>query len=285
MFNYAFALTLFALVTGGIWYAEYDKPSGNTLTVSFLDVGQGDATFIEAPNGTQVLIDGGSGGSITRALSDVMPFFDRSIDMVIATHPDEDHIGGLPEVLKRFQVDQFLEPGVPDNNATLDTILRYIVVEEVEHVIARRGQRLWLDEEKGVYLQVLFPDRDVSEVTDANDGSIVIRLVYGETEFLFTADAPKGIENYVVWLDSESVQADVLKVGHHGSRTSTDEYFVGWVDPQYAVISAGCDNRYGHPHQEVIANLTKYTVEILETCTEGTIVFESTGTQSSLRRQ
>jgi competence protein ComEC len=130
----------------------------------------------------------------------------------------------------------------------------------------------------GAYAEVLFPDRSLRDV-DPNTSSVIIRLVYGKTVFLLTGDAPKEVESYLALLDGAELKADVLKAGHHGSRTSTSKAFVSAVSPQYAVISAGCDNRYGHPHPEVIENLEAVEAEIYSTCEHGAVVFESDGEQ------
>lgn len=267
------------IVTITIWFQVLVfSPSNQELKVVFFDVGQGDAIFIEAPNGRQLLIDGGvSSNVLLRELGRVMSFWDRSLDVVLATHPDRDHIGGLPDVLRRFAVDSVIESGAKSDTDLDELLLQLTGVEGAKHLIARRGQRLWLDETAGVYVDILYPDQDVSEFPDTNDASIVARLVYGETEFLFTGDAPKEVEEYLVWLDSTEVKADVLKVGHHGSKTSTSDFFLGWVDPEFAVISAGRDNSYGHPHQEVLETLEKFEIDILSTAEEGRIEFVSDG--------
>ena len=262
------------LFTAVVWYFVLANEREQVLTVAFLDVGQGDAIFIEAPNGNQMLIDGGRNRSVLRELSRVMPFYDRSIDVVLATHPDEDHIGGLPDVLKRFDVDLFLEPGVKhDTNAYKET-LRLIEANNIKHVLARRGMQIDLG--GGVSLEILFPDHDVTGL-ESNAASVITRLVYGETEFLFTGDSPRAIEKYVVLLDGAHLRIDVLKVGHHGSKTSSADVFIAAVLPQFAVISAGKDNRYGHPHEEVISALKDVDAIIVSTSKNGTIIFESDG--------
>jgi len=269
-----FILLFFFLITGVIWYAVFAEERGNTLTVAFLDVGQGDSIFIEAPNGNQVLIDGGSGRGVLRELSKVMPFYDRSIDVVIATHPDKDHIGGLPLVLRRYHVNLFLEPGVTNDTGAYAALRRAVVERGVKNVYARRGMQVILDD--GVMLRILFPDRDVAGM-ESNTASIVAQLVYGDTEFLLTGDSPKSIEKYLVSVVGKSLESDVLKVGHHGSKTSSNESFIGIASPQYAVISAGEDNRYGHPHEEVLDILKQFEVEILSTYERGTVIFKSDG--------
>lgn len=252
----------------------------DALTLAFLDVGQGDAIFIEAPNGNQVLIDGGANKSVLRQLSKVMPFYDRSIDVVIATHPDKDHIGGLPDVLQKYQVGFLLDSGNASDNATYKEMLRLTEANGIKQVEAKRGMAIVLD--KDVFLNILFPDRDVSGV-ESNTASVVARLVYGDTEFMLTGDSPKMIEEYLVMLDGENLKSDVLKVGHHGSKTSSSASFIGYVAPKYSVISAGRNNKYGHPHTDVVNILKQFGSAILSTQDRGTIVFESDGENVAIK--
>ncbi len=249
------------------------------LTVAFLDVGQGDAIYIEAPNGNQMLIDGGAGRAVLEELATVMPYGDRTIDVVLATHPDLDHIGGLPEVFARYQVGMFIESDVEDGGDDHAALREAVEAEGLEQVVARAGQVVALDE--GVYLEILFPDRDMS-TAEANAASVVARLVYGETSFLFTGDAPSSIETYLTGRYGSLLASDVLKLGHHGSKTSSAEAFLGFVAAPYVVVSAGCDNRYGHPHAEVIDRVTSVGAEVVSTCGDGTITFTTDG--SLLRR-
>lgn len=251
------------------------------LTVAFLNVGQGDAIFITTPSKRQVLIDGGATEAVLRELGRHMSWLDRDIDMVVATHPDRDHIGGLVPVLERFRVDVFVHPDVVHDTPDAQALERRIDSTQVLEVIARRGQVF--DFGDGVSLTILFPDRDVSKLS-VNDASIVAKLVYGEHSFLLMGDAPQSIEEYVVTLDGEQLQSDVLKVGHHGSRTSSSEILLGFVDATHAVISRGCDNSYGHPHQEVIGALHQFEVEILDTCKDTDVVFSTDGVHMKIDR-
>ena len=269
---YLLAILLFANFF--IWNAIFIETRNGTLTVVFLDAGQGDAIFIEAPNGNQVLIDGGPNKSVLRQLSKVMPFYDRSIDIVIATHPDKDHIGGLPDVLQRYTVDFILESGAKNDTGISRAFESVILQNKIKRIFAKRGMAITLGDD--VFLNILFPDRDVSEV-ESNTASIVAQLVYKNTEFMFTGDSPKTIEEYLVFLDGEKLQSDVLKVGHHGSKTSSSEFFVGYVSPEYAIISAGADNSYGHPHKEVVEILNQFGSVILNTKDNGAIIFKSDG--------
>jgi competence protein ComEC len=257
------------------WIAR-DNDSSPYLQVHFLDVGQGDAILIETPSGKQALIDGGRDRAVLGELTSVMGFFDRSIDLVVGTHPDLDHIGGLIDVLKRYRVGQILTTENKGESTAASLYERLKKKEGAEIVYARRGQEIALD--ASTTLQVLFPETDPRDM-ESNMSSIVLKLTYGSSTFLFTGDSPKSIEEYLVLAFGEHLKSDVLKVGHHGSRTSTSELFLDEVAPTYAVISAGKDNSYGHPHVEVTDLLFNKRVEILETAKEGTITLFSDGTR------
>lgn len=262
----ALLLVILTLVSSGV--------SGTSkLTVTFLNIGQGDAIFIESPSGRQMLVDGGPDQSVLRELSARMHWYDKSIDVVIATHPDADHISGLVDVLQRYKVDYIFQPGIGKSTTQAESMLSSVSKEKGREVLARRGQVI--DMGSGVTVEILHPDRDVSSA-ETNEACIVARVRYGKTSFLLTCDAPSGVEKYLVALDPQSVKADVLKAGHHGSRTSSSELFVGTVAPTYGVFSRGCENRYGHPHTEVVSVFSKYNVKTLDTC-YGRVVFTSDG--------
>lgn len=265
---------LLVLVTLAIWVPILTTESSKNLTVSFLDVGQGDAIFIQTPSGRQILVDGGKGNAVLRELGKVMPFFDRSIDIVIATHPDADHVGGLIEVFKRYNVELFMRPGVTHDTPATESLFATLNGMQVEEILARRGQTINFGD--GAYLTIFFPDRDVSEL-EPNDTSVIIKVGLGKHAFMLTGDSPKRIEEYLVSLDGEQLRSDVLKVGHHGSKTSSSELFIGYVNPEYGVLSRGCGNRYGHPHQEVLDTLKQFEVEVVDTCTDGRVTFVTNG--------
>jgi competence protein ComEC len=247
------------------------------LTVSFLDVGQGDAVLIEAPNGNQLLYDAGPpSGAVLRELARVMPFYDRSIDVAVFSHPDMDHIGGFLDVLKRYKVDVMMESGAVSDNGIYDATVVAIANENGGRLLARKGMTINLG--SGVFADILYPDRDMATM-DTNSASIVMRVRYGDTAFLFSGDLPKGIEEYQASILGEGLRANVLKLGHHGSHTSSSEYWLTAVDPEIAVISAAKDNSYGHPHPDVLALLSKLAIPHLGTYDEGTIMFESDGTR------
>jgi len=205
-----------------------------------------------------------------------MPALDRTLDAIIETHPDADHIGGFSELLNRYEVGVFISPGIPKDTATAKKLEQQVDEKNIPRIVARRG--LSLDLGEGAVLYVLYPDRDVSGLPNnkVNEGGIVARLVYGESEVLLMADVGKVVETRLVQLDGAGLESDLLKVSHHGSRFSTGEPFVSIVSPEVAVISVG-KNSYGHPTPEALFVLKKAGAEILRTDQEGTVVFTSDG--------
>ena len=269
-----YAILALLLLSSCIWYAVIQESRNGLLTVSFLNIGQGDSIFIEAPSGRQALIDGGPSGVVLRELSKFIPWYDRTIDVVIPTHPDADHIGGLVDVLPRYKIGTIVHSDMEGDTATAKALAEGIAREGARQVIARRGQIIDLG--SGAYLEILFPDRSVKNV-ETNTGCVVTRLVYGKTSFMLSCDAPKEIENYLVHLEEADLHADVLKAGHHGSKNSSSELFVGFVNPAYGVFSRGCKNKYGHPALEVTALFERFGIPTSDTCKDGTITFVSDG--------
>jgi len=244
------------------------------LTVAFLDVGQGDAIYIETPDGVQVLIDGGPDRGVLTELASVMPLFDRTLDVLVATHSDKDHIGGLVDVLSRYDVLNIVRTE-NKNDTSVTEIFAALGAKETDKLhIASAGQQLQLG--ASTTLAVLSPLGDPS-AWESNASSIVAQLQYGDIAFMLTGDAPIGIEDYLVESYGELLQSDVLKLGHHGSKTSSGEAFLKAVLPSYAIVSAGVDNRYGHPHKEVLERVSVVEAEILSTVEKGTIIFKSDG--------
>ena len=253
------------------------KENSNYLKVAFLDVGQGDAIYIEAPNGKQVLIDGGPDAKLLSSLAKVMPFADRSIDMILATHPDSDHIGGFPLLLDNYKVTSIIENGTISTSEVSDDLEKKIEKKKINKIIARRGMHIILDDKKNIYIDILFPDRDITNF-ESNDASIVGKLVYGENSFLFTGDASLYTENLIEWNESENtIHSDVLKLGHHGSRTSSSLLWLEKVNPKIAIISVDKNNKYGHPHQELLDRLSTLHIPFLTTYEKGNIIFKSDG--------
>jgi beta-lactamase superfamily II metal-dependent hydrolase len=272
-------LVLLCVVCGGIWTAVYaaEEKISNVLTVAMLDVGQGDALYIESPTGVQVLVDAGPDSSVLSALADIMPALDYSLDAVVATHWDADHIGGFDDVLSRYSVGAYIYPGLKKYTAISRALEKVVGEKEIPRVLARRGMVLELG--GGAQLRVLYPESDVSYLPSdkTNEGGIVLELVYGESEMLLMADVGFGVENRLRSLDTEELNSEVLKVGHHGSRFSTSETFLAAVSPDTALISVSKNNTYGHPTAQTLSRLKNAGAEILRTDQEGTIVLRSRG--------
>jgi len=206
-----------------------------------------------------------------------MPFADRSIDMILATHPDSDHIGGFPLLLDNYKVTSIIENGTISTSEVSDDLEKKIEKKKINKIIARRGMHIILDDKKNIYIDILFPDRDITNF-ESNDASIVGKLVYGENSFLFTGDASLYTENLIEWNESENtIHSDVLKLGHHGSRTSSSLLWLEKVNPKIAIISVDKNNKYGHPHQELLYRLSTLHIPFLTTYEKGNIIFKSDG--------
>ena len=243
------------------------------LRVSFIDVGQGDSEFIELPNGETLLIDAGTNETGADVVNYIESLGYSSIDYVVGTHPHEDHIGGLDDVIRTFDVESVYMPKVTADTKTFEDVLDAVDEKGLTINTAKAG--VTLVDGDGLSVKMLAPVLD--EYDNTNDYSAVIKVVYGDTSFLFTGDA----EEYAESLITGDVSADVLKVGHHGSSTSTGEAFLERVSPSYAVISCGLGNSYGHPHTETIEKLGG--IPVLRTDEMGTIVATSEGSEISFR--
>ena len=238
----------------------------------FFDVGQGDSIYLRTIEGNDVLIDGGPGDIVLSKLGRVMPFSDRKIELMILTHPHADHVAGLVEVLKRFEVDKVLVSDLFYGTETYKRFLELLEEKQVEVIRPKLGQRIFLDNQ--TVLDVLYPINGKFDPlpSDPNDASTLIRLSFGKINVFLTGDAGREIESLLVSLDIP-LESEILKIGHHGSRHSSQADFIAAVDPDYAVIQVG-KNSYGHPHEEVVGALEQNDLELLRTDEHGDIVFE-----------
>ena len=264
-------LTLAALVIANIYAWTLSAPQG--LEVSFLDVGEGNAIFVQAP-GAQVLIDGGPvGGGVLRGIGAAIPFFDRTLDAVIETTPLSSESGGLIDVFNRYQVENFLSPPVAGDTKTASMLSRAAAEEHTNRVTLAEGARVMLG--GGAYIDVISPRADAPKL-DAHTGALVLRIVYGKTSLLISSELPQKQE-LALAASGVPLQSDVLGVGEHGSKSSSAPAFIAAASPRYAVISRGCGNRFGHPATSTLDTLRAVGARIFDTCTSGATTFISNG--------
>lgn len=256
---------------------EVRPVASGALRVTFLDVGQGDAALVQAPGGTSVLIDGGPSGAGPDVVKALRAAGIEKLDWMVASHPHEDHIGGLIDVLELIPAKFALDSGYNHGTATQKKYLSLLKQAGAQGKLARAGGRYELD--SGAVLEVLAPQEPLLKGTDSdpNNNSVVARLVFGESEFLFTGDMEEDQRARLVAGSPGRLRADVLKVAHHGSHNGTDPVFLKLVDPEYAVISCGKGNDYGHPHREAMEALLSSGARVVRTDESGSISFRTDG--------
>ena len=264
-FAIAILLTFFAYFSYQI-YVE-NRP----LEVVLLDVGQGDSILIQ--KGTrQILIDGGSNGKTELAeLGKYLPYFDDEIEIVIATHPDRDHIGGLIDVAKNFKIGKVITTGAEKDTAVFKEWKDIREYDRIETLEAQRGDEIDFD---GSKIRIISPGSSVDPLAgDANNKSVVARLDYGGNSFLFTGDTESTAEREIL-ASGENIDVDFLKIAHHGSKYSSSEAFLEATSPETAIISVGAKNSYGHPTEAVLNSLKSRNINVLRTDEVGDIIFE-----------
>ncbi|MCH8311327.1 MAG: ComEC family DNA internalization-related competence protein, partial [Chloroflexi bacterium] len=275
------SVTMFSLAAGVVllWSANLSLADGR-LYVTFIDVGQGDAVFIQTPQGHQVLIDGGrDSGKLLQTLGQRMPFWDRSLDLVVVSHSHEDHIGALSEVLRRYNVAAVLDNPYPFNSAARVEFLSLVEANRSILIHANQGQIIQLGE--GVSMEVLNPPQPLmgGTLSDVDNNSTVIRLVYGNTSFLLTGDL--GRQGELSLIDRGlNLESSVLKVSHHGSQTSSTLEFLEKVNTMLVVVPVGEDNRFDHPSPQVMDLLEAVTGSldrVFTTAESGNITLVSDG--------
>lgn len=243
--------------------------AGHEMQVHFIDVGQGDSILIESPNGKTMLVDGGVKGAGQQIVSYLKEIGINKLDIVVATHPDADHIGGLIPVLDTMPIEQFYDSGKVHTSQTFEEMLTRIDEKNIPYHVPKTGDEIEFDKE--VNVKVLNANE---QATDNNDASIVLKMTYGNVSFLLTGDAGIALEKDMLQYD---VTATVLKAGHHGSNTSSSEEFVRAVKPEVTILSYGEDNKYGHPHTEVVDRLQAIGSKIYATADLGTITVSTDG--------
>lgn len=251
-------------------------PNGQALQVYYLDVGQADCQLLFLPSGEIVMIDAGDRGTRQELADYLREQNIQKIDYLIATHPHADHIGGMADVVENFEIGKIIAPRIADSQ--IPTTQTY---EDLLSAVSAKGLKLSpatagtvLIEQESLKLELLAPVLD--EYSDLNNYSVVTKLTYGDTSFLFTGDAEAEAEEAILQAGYDP-SATVLKCGHHGSSTSTSDAFLKAVSPSFAVISCGQDNDYGHPHAETLEKLQNRQVTVYRTDQQGTILAQSDG--------
>ncbi|MDD2274507.1 MAG: MBL fold metallo-hydrolase [Candidatus Pacebacteria bacterium] len=251
----------------------YELSSGNELQVIFFDVGQGDSIFIETPQKHQIIIDSGPGNkTLLEKVSSVMPFGDKTIDLIILTHTDSDHISGFFELLDNYVVENILWSGISGTSSKSEKWEAMIEVEGANIFYSNEINKIILGD---VVMDIISPNEYIIEKysKNANDISVVSKMIYKNSSFLFTGDITNKLEKEIV---NEDIFADVLKVSHHGSKHSTCEEFVVKVDPLIAVIQVG-KNSYGHPADDVLTRLSNFGIKVLRNDIDGDIKISTDG--------
>jgi len=239
--------------------------------VTILDVGQGSGAYIKTDDGFEVLVDVGETNKTLRVLGSIRPWWDNHIDLMIISHADKDHAGMAPRILRRFKISNYIESPKISQDGLSRTIRDELVERKVNQMKTNPLDTITISE--NTTLTFLSPSSSEANELNDNDASVIFILsMYGK-KFLFMGDASAEIEKELAHRYSTLLDVDVLIVGHHGSKTSTSEDFLKVVNPEYAVISLGQDNRYGHPHASVLDRLEKRGVSLLRTDTHGTIQF------------
>jgi len=278
-----FWIAVFLLVLANVYLWQFLWGLDGKLKVTFFDIGQGDSIFIETSQGQQILIDGGPGERVLDKLAKAMPFWDRSLDLVVLSHPEYDHLSGLNAVLKNYKVQNILWSGIEKDSQVFKDWQKAVAEEKAKVIIGQRGQEI---KAGATLFEVLSPLENLAGQffeKDSNDTAVAVKVIFGKNSFLFSGDISQILEKKLVVLDdgciNECLAADVLKVAHHGSKTSSSAEFLQAAIPQIAVISVGKNNTYGHPTQEVLNRLQEFGIRVMRTDELGDIKMKSDGVE------
>ena len=270
-YKYLLVLALFC-VTLILLIPKYNNIINDELKIHYINVGQGDGILIQY-NESNILIDGGPIDSSNMLIDYLTKNNVKKLDYIIATHPHDDHIGSLPYVLNYIKVDNFLAPKITSNTPTFVNLTKKLKYNNLKIIPISAPKTITLDE--NLTLNFISP-KEIS-YDNINNYSPVIKIQYGDTSFLFTGDAEKEVENEILLDSNNNIRSDVIKIGHHGSSTSSSKSFIEKVNPSIAIISVGADNKFNHPNKSTIDCLTKNNIKIYQTNKENTIILSSDG--------
>ncbi|PLX28636.1 hypothetical protein C0581_01465 [Candidatus Parcubacteria bacterium] len=284
-----FILLIIIVIAGMLYFVKREKINDHTfseknieqmdqLQIVFLDVGQGDATFIEFPNGEQMLVDCAEDGKILEALGRVMPYYDRDIDYLMITHPDFDHYGGCEEVLNRFEVKNIVYNGMKKEYDPMWQSFWWAKENEEASYFEIDREEVW--NIASTTLHFLYPDHAIVDdpgipgydgEVNTNDTSIVFKLIYGDNSILLTGDAEQHVEEYLISMYGDQLDIDILKLGHHGSDSSSIQEFIQITSPNQSIASCGLENKFGHPSRRVLKRLDRVSSTVWRTDLQGDI--------------
>lgn len=255
------------ILTGVHW----SRLSHGQLRIDFLNIGQGDAILLSLPTGEHVLVDGGPEQVVLRELGEVMPFLDRRIDLMVLTHPHADHMMGLVQVLRRYEVKKVLFSGVNYWSPIYNEFLKEIRTQQIPLIVATTHEDFSIG---AVDFDILFPFKSMlgEELSNLNNGSVVMKVTLNEQSLLLVGDAEIEVENELVAAHDRGeidLRSELLKSGHHGSRTASSWEFLQRVHPEMVVIQSGVDNPFGHPHAETLENYARMKIEVRRNDLEG----------------
>lgn len=278
-----------------VWFLILFQKPARILEADFFDVGQGDAILIKTPKNQTMLIDGGPNNIILEKIGNYLPVFNKKIDIILLTHPHADHVIGLIEVLKRYEVGLVVLTGVDLKTDVYYEFLKAAKDKNIKILVAQAGEAIHFNKE--LEFDILSPPRDLSDLVfnkksegfgsagnDINDTSIIGKLIFRDFGVMLMGDATSKIENKILIYD-QNLKSDILKVGHHGSKYSSSLNFLNAVSPKAAIIEVGAKNRYGHPSEATLSRLKTSDTNIFRTDLNGDVKVLSDGFTASIYKE
>lgn len=255
------------------------KGNGN-IEISYLDVGQGDSIYIKV-NDFDILIDAGPRSDVNKLMKQLGEKNIDDFEIVIATHPHEDHIGGMTKVFEKYKVENFYMPKITHNTKTFENMIKEVSNKGLKPKVIKEGTTIELGE--GAKIDVYSPIKDSYD--NLNNYSPIMKLTFGNNKFIFTGDAEIEVEKDVLSKYLDRLKGDVIKFGHHGSSTSSSTEFIKAISPKYGIISCGVDNSYGHPHKETVRLIKEQNIKAYRTDTQGQITLTSDGNNINIKTE